>query len=85
MPAKKNLDAPNPKDGVNQKYKRKVWQTVYKLRGNIDAPGYWNVFQHFISCSHLFFQKSPLEPPPQVIDSVRPGIEFPDSQESPVY
>jgi hypothetical protein len=82
MPAKKNLETPNPR--VNQGYKRKVWQTVDKLRGNIDAPDYWKVFQRFTSCSHLFFQKSPLKHPPQVIDSVRLGIEFPDSQESPV-
>jgi hypothetical protein len=55
MPAKKNLESPNLKEGVKKRYKQKVWQTVDKPRGNIDAAHSSNVFQQFISRPHLFF------------------------------
>ena len=55
MPAKKNLETPNPKEGVKKRYMQKVWQTVDKPRENIDAAEASNVFQQFISRPHLFF------------------------------
>jgi hypothetical protein len=57
---------------------------VDKPRGNIDAADFNKVFQQFISRPHLFFQKSPLKHPPQVIDSVRPRIAIPIFRELPV-